>query len=326
MGVAPISSQYRYDLSIVVVNYNTCHLLERLFSSIKDATLGLSIQTIVVDNASIDGSIAILRSLAPSIETIFNDRNIGFGRANNQAVELARGRHVLLLNTDAFVSPDTLTKTLAWMDNHPDCGVLGVRLTDETGFLQASCRFSPTIFNVFLSRTGLSRWFPWVDLIDDMNWDHSSVRECDWVPGCFYLIRGETLRTVGLFDSRFFMYYEEVDHCKRVLQAGWKVFFYPYTRVIHIGGESAKSVAKISRSGRQISEIQIESELLYFKKHNGWVGLLGHLQLVTLGDLYLMLRDTLKGRGGKAIGVHFKHLTLTFRKLFATGMANRPTR
>ncbi|POZ99712.1 glycosyltransferase family 2 protein, partial [Pseudomonas sp. MWU12-2312b] len=110
------------------------------------------------------------------------------------------------------------------------------------GDLQPSCRYFPTPLNVFMARTGLERFFPGVKKVDDMTWDHNSVRECDWVPGCYYLIRREVIDQVGLFDPRYFLYYEEVDHCKRVKQAGWKVVYYPHTTVVHIGGESAKSV------------------------------------------------------------------------------------
>ena len=106
-----------------------------------------------------------------------------------------------------------------------------------------------------------------------MDWDHASVRECDWVPGCYYLIRREVIDQVGLFDPRYFLYYEEVDHCKRVKQAGWKVVYYPHTTVVHIGGESAKSVDQLNVDGRQIPTLQIESELLYFRKHHGLPGL-----------------------------------------------------
>lgn len=287
----------KVDLSIVVVNYNTCHLLAELFASIARATQGLSLQVIVVDNASTDRSVEHLQKSAYPIELVLNQKNVGFGRANNQALPLVRGRHVLLLNTDAFVSQDTLTKTVAWMDEHPACGVLGVKLIGRDGALQPSCRYRPTVVNIFLNKTGFGKWLPFVKAVDDMTWAHDAVRECDWVPGCYYLTRREVLRTVGLFDPRFFMYYEEVDHCIRVKQAGWKVFFYPFTQVVHIGGESAKSVAKISKTGRQISALQVESEWLFIRKHHGVGGLFLHAFLVVLADLIQFFKDLLRCRG-----------------------------
>ena len=283
-------------------------------------------QIILVDNASVDDSLSRLAGMAEKITVIFNDKNVGFGRANNQAVPLGTGRHVLLLNTDAFVAPDTLTKTVAWMDAHPDCGVLGVRLTDRDGHLQPSCRYFPTPFNTFLVRTGLQRLFPWVKPVDDMAWDHSTVRECDWVPGCYYLIRREVLDQVGLFDPRFFLYCEEVDHCRRVKAAGWKVMFYPDTSVVHIGGESAKTAGSITASGRQISALQIESELLYFRKHHGLTGLVFHMVLVYLGNAILAFKALLKGRGWSEISNCLRHTQATSRLLLSTGFAARATR
>jgi hypothetical protein len=316
----------KIDLSIVVVNYNTCHLLAELFASIDRAMQGLSLQVIVVDNASTDASVAHLKKPPYPVELILNPTNVGFGRANNQALPLVRGRHVLLLNTDAFVSEDTFTKTEAFMDGHPDCGVLGVRLVGRDGALQPSCRYRPTVANIFLNKTGLSKWFPSVRAVDDMAWPHDAVRECDWVPGCYYLIRREVLSQVGLFDPRFFMYYEEVDHCIRVQQAGWKVFFYPFTQVVHIGGESAKSVAEISRAGRQISALQMESEWLFVRKHHGLRGLWQHLALLLLADLMQTGKDLIKRRGGAVALQNLVRTRAAWTILGKTRWALVPTR
>ena len=237
------------DITVVVVSYNTGHLLDRLFSALAAAQGSLRIQTIVVDNASRDNSVELLRNKYPTVELIENPTNPGFGRANNQALPRIRGQYVLLLNTDAFVSPDTLVKTLSFMEANPQCGILGVKLVGEDGTLQPSCRYFPTPWNVFLVSTGLNRFFPNTRLVDDMKWDHNSIRECDWVPGCYYLTRKQLVDQIGLFDPRFFLYYEEVDHCRRAHQAGWKVYFYPKTQVVHIGGESAKADANSPTRG-----------------------------------------------------------------------------
>ena len=144
---------------MVVVNYNTAHLFARMFAALEAAKAGLRLQVIVVDNASPDGSAEILRAQFPCVELIENSINVGFARANNQALPLARGRYLLLLNTDAIVSPDTLLKTVEFMDSHPRCGVLGVKLVGPDGSLQPSCRYFPTPWNVFLARTGLHSIF-----------------------------------------------------------------------------------------------------------------------------------------------------------------------
>lgn len=315
------------DISVILVNYNTGHLLEECFNCLFKSLGSIQSQVILVDNASVDDSLSRLAGMAKKLTVISNDKNVGFGRANNQAVPLVEGRYVLLLNTDAFVAPDTLTKTVAWMDANPECGVLGVKLTDREGGLQPSCRYFPTPINVFLNRTGLDRFLPWVRGVDDMAWGHASVRECDWVPGCYYLIRRETLNAVGLFDPRFFMYYEEVDHCRRVKAAGWKVLFYPHTSVVHIGGESAKTTGKVTQAGRQLSNLQIESELLYFRKHYGLNGLTLHIALLGFRDIYVGSKQLVKWLVGRTSGFDFQSMLVpSWRLLLLTGFAGRPTR
>ena len=314
------------DISIIIVSYNTASMLRKSISALNSALTGISSKLIIIDNASHDESVPFIREHFPAAQLIENKANVGFGRANNQALELINSRYVLLLNTDAFIEPDSIKKTIAHMDTHPDCGVLGVHLIGQEGDLQPSCRYFPTPLNVFVARTGLQRFFPCTKMVDDMAWDHASVRECDWLPGCYYLIRREVIDQVGLFDPRYFLYCEEVDHCKRVKQAGWKVVYYPHTTVVHIGGESAKSVAKLNTASRQISTLQIESELLYFRKHHGLLGLTAHMLLVSLGDLILMFKALLKGRGRAAMRACWQHSRITWALLRETRFANRPTR
>ena len=284
-------------IDIIIVNYNTAHLLGRMFAACDAAGEGLALRYWVVDNASKDDSLAVLQCEHPGVFVQANPENVGFGRANNQMLPHLSGEYVLLLNTDAFVAPDALRVALAVMQKNPRCGVVGVRLMGEDGALQPSCRYFPTPLNVFLNRTGLSRLMPWVRLVDDMGWDHHGERECDWVPGCFLLLRKTVVDQVGLFDPRFFLYCEEVDLCKRIKAAGWSVVYTGATSVVHLGGESAKTAGIITQSGRQISALQVESELLYYRKHYGLAGLLAHVALVHLGDALLMAKDVLKGSG-----------------------------
>ena len=307
---------------MIVVNYNTAHLLDRMFVALAAARGDLRLQTVVVDNVSSDHSVALLRKKYPDVELIENSVNVGFGRANNQAVARIRGQYILLLNTDAFVSSDTLVKTVGFMKENPRCGVLGVKLVSEDGSLQPSCRYFPTPWNVFLGTTGLGRFFPQTRLVDDMLWDHASVRKCDWVPGCFYLIRREVVDRIGLFDPRYFLYCEEVDHCRRVVQAGWDVVYFPDTQVVHIGGESAKSDGPLADGTRQISALQIESELLYFRKHHGLFGLFHSVFLMMLTDVYVVLKPRRDRRRATEAMTHARTL---MRLLFKTRLATRPT-
>ncbi|WP_194788851.1 glycosyltransferase family 2 protein [Pseudomonas sp. UFMG81] len=313
-------------VDVMVVNFNTAGLLQPMFDALRQADGDRLASYLVVDNASADDSLARMATVCPEATLLSNTRNVGFGRANNQLLAHLNGKYALLLNTDAFVASDTLAKTLQYMDEHPECGVLGVRLVGRDGDLQPCCRYFPTPLNVFASRTGLGRFLPGLKMVDEMDWDHGAVRECDWLPGCFYLVRREVLDQVGLFDPRYFLYYEEVDHCKRVKEAGWKVVFYPHTTVVHIGGESSKSVAELEAASRQISAYQIESELLYFRKHHGIAGLALHMLLVCLGDLVLALKAVLKGKGRQALVACWRHCRTTWALLFATRFASQPTR
>ena len=232
----------------------------------------------------------------------------------------------MLLNTDAFVAPDTLQKTVDFMEAHPRCGVLGVKLVGRDGALQPSCRYFPTPWNVFLARTGLKRFFPGTRLVDDMSWDHASVRECDWVPGCYYLVRRDVIERVGLFDPRYFLYYEEVDHCRAVRRAGWSVMYYPFTKVVHTAGESAKSEGPMTTHGRQISAQQIESELLYFRKHYGRTGLLFAFILASLGDTIIACKGSLMHLDTKQVSGAAKHAWTLLKVLIMTRLAARATR
>lgn len=319
-----MSGAARPDVSVIVVNYNTAHLLAPMREAL-DASLGnLSVQLIIIDNASRDDSAAVLRRDFADAELIFNTSNVGFGRANNQGVARATGRYVLLLNTDAFVAPDTLTKTVGYMDEHPQCGVLGVRLEGRDGVLQPCCRYFPSPWNVFLKRTGWFRLFKGTRLVDDMAWDHASVRECDWVIGCYFLVRREVIDQVGLFDDRFFLYSEEVDHCWSAKAAGWKVVFFPHTTVVHWGGESAKSDARLT-AGRQISELQVESELLFFRKHYGLKGAFAAWVLATLSDALDIVKSTIRGRWSR-VQEAGRHLSLYWKSVASTRLGAQATR
>jgi N-acetylglucosaminyl-diphospho-decaprenol L-rhamnosyltransferase len=314
------------ELTTLIVNYNTANLLSESIDALREAASGLQMQIIIIDNASRDDSVALIQREFSDCELIFNDKNIGFGRANNQGIPLAQGRYVLLLNTDAFVSSDTLKKTIEHMDSNPRCGVLGVKLVGRDGELQPSCRYFPTPRNTFLHRTGLQRFFKGIKMVDDMAWDHSTVRQCDWVPGCYYLIRREVIDQIGLFDPRYFLYYEEVDHCFAAKKAGWEVHYFPDTTVVHIGGESAKSQGELTAKGRQLEGLQIESELLYFCKNHGFVAAFTNVLLHTLADLINAVKQILKRNNLSFMQCYFRHSMLVWSLYAKTRFASTPTR
>ncbi|MES2547362.1 MAG: glycosyltransferase family 2 protein [Pseudomonadota bacterium] len=281
-------------ISVIFVSYNTAKMSVEAINSLLASKGDFELEVFVVDNASKDDSVALIKNAFPQITLIENNVNVGFGRANNQVLDLVKGDYILLLNTDAFVQTDTLAKTLRYIESQPNCGLLGVRLIGRNHEQQPSCRYFPTPFNLFAHRVGLARLLPKLQMVDDADWNPAITTSCDWVPGCYYLVRKQVLEQVGLFDPRYFLYSEEVDHCFAVKKAGWQVMYYADTSVVHIGGESAKSDGKVSNSGKQLSVLQAESELLYFRKNHGLLTCVLHVFLVMLADFIQLLKDLLK--------------------------------
>jgi hypothetical protein len=314
------------DVSVIFVSYNTEEMTKKAIALVKQSLPQLNIEIFVIDNASKDGSAEMIRQEFPEIHLIVNEINVGFGRANNQALPFVRGRYILLLNTDAFVDPDTIQKTVDFMESNPKTGILGVKLLGRDGVLQPSCRYFPTPLNSFLFRTGLNKVFTSVKMIDDMNWDHNQVRDCDWVPGCYYLIRKEVIDQVGLFDPRYFLYSEEVDHCFSAKKAGWNVTYFPYVSVVHIGGESAKTDNKISSVSRQVSALQIESELIYFRKNLGLGSTLIHVLLTVIAESILFLKRLVKQPLNLKQAFNFKNLFLFIKIAYLNRLGYRALR
>lgn len=325
---SPDALQDRPLVSVIIVSYNTARLLHECIDALRASAAGMRLQIIIVDNASNDGSAELIKRDFADCHLIENTVNVGFGRANNQALEFVEGRYILLLNTDAFVASDTLDKTVAFMEATPECGILGVRLTGRDGELQPAARYFPTPWNLFLKRSGLHRRFIFsgTRLVDSPNWEVDSIRSCDWIPGCYYLVRMQVIDNVGLFDPRYFLYCEEVDHCFAAKRAGWSVMCFPDTTVIHIGGESAKSDGAISASGRQIEALRIESELLYFRKNHGLLAIVMYVFLTAVEDLIGAARCLAKQRSVQGAISHFRHAAFVCSKFRETGWGSKPTR
>ncbi|MBX3621813.1 MAG: glycosyltransferase family 2 protein [Rhizobacter sp.] len=314
------------DLSVVLVNYNTAHLLERCLGRLRAASQGLKVRVVIVDNASRDGSAEIIRAQFPDCVLIANPVNVGFGRANNQALAYCNTPFVLLLNADAYVYPDTLHKCLQYMKHHPRCGVLGVRLVDEQEHGSYTGRNFPDPWKTFLHQTGLSKRPLDPRRPPGARPDEGDTWQCDWVVGCYYMTRREVIDQVGLFDPRYFLYFEEVDHCLAVKRAGWTVECLATAQVIHVGGGSAETEGELSASGRQISALQIESELLYFRKHRGLGGLVATVTLSLLADAIRALKWVLKLRPPAGLAVYWRNSATVCRLAWQTRLGTRATR
>lgn len=237
-------SQYKYKISVIVVNYNVEFFLEQCLNSVKKALENVTGEVFVVDNNSIDGSVEMVRLKFPEINLIANKDNRGFSKANNQAIEISQGEYILLLNPDTVVEEDTFSKVISFMDNHPDAGGLGVRMLDGKGvFLPESKRGLPTPTVAFYKIFGLSKLFPKSKKFGQYHLGHLNeleTNEVDILSGAFMLMRKEALNKVGLLDETFFMYGEDVDLSYRIQKGGYKNYYFPETRIIHYKGESTK--------------------------------------------------------------------------------------
>jgi len=231
-------------LSIVIVNYNVKYFLEQCLHSIINAINGLECEVFVVDNNSVDGSIKMIKEKFPEVRLIENKDNIGFAKANNQAIRKAKGEYILLLNPDTLVEDDTLRKVVEFMDCHPDAGGLGVKMIDGKGkFLPESKRGLPSPSVSFFKIFGFSSVFPKSHFFSKYHLgylDRDKIHQVDVLAGAFMLLRKKVLDEIGLLDEAFFMYGEDIDLSYRITQAGYKNYYYPGTRIIHYKGESTK--------------------------------------------------------------------------------------
>ena len=232
------------DLSIIIVNYNVKEFLLNLLESIHNAVKDLNVEIIVVDNNSHDGSISSVNQKFPEVITISNKENVGFGKANNQGLEISKGKYILLINPDTLVREDTLIKTIDFLKNNEDAGLVGCKVLNPDGTIQLACRRSfPGPWVSFTKVTGLSTIFPKSKLFARYNLtykDENESYEVDAVSGSFMMLSRKTYEKTGGFDTDFFMYGEDLDLCYRVQKEGMKVYYFSNTEIIHYKGESTK--------------------------------------------------------------------------------------
>lgn len=231
-------------LSVVIVNYNVKHFLEQALLSVRRASARLPVEVFVVDNNSVDESVAMVRQKFPEVKLIANEQNVGFSAANNQAILEARGEYILLLNPDTVVEEDTFEKCARFMDRHPEAGSLGVRMIDGAGtFLPESKRGLPSPMVAFFKAFGLSRLFPKSKTFNHYHLgylDPFQTHEVEVLSGAFMWLRKSVLDEIGLLDDTFFMYGEDIDLSYRIIKGGYKNYYFPETTIIHYKGESTK--------------------------------------------------------------------------------------
>ena len=252
-------------LTVVIVNYNVEHFLEQCLLSVRKASKAVETEVYVVDNISIDGSVAMVKEKFPEVILIENKENVGFSKANNQAMRLAKGEYILLLNPDTVVEEDTFAKVVEFMDAHPEAGGLGVKMIDGKGaFLPESKRGLPTPSVAFYKIFGLSTLFPKSKRFGRYHLgylDNDEINEIEILSGAFMLMRKETLDKVGLLDEDFFMYGEDIDLSYRIILGGYKNYYFPKTKIIHYKGESTK------KSSVNYVFVFYNAMIIFAKKH-----------------------------------------------------------
>jgi GT2 family glycosyltransferase len=300
------------DVSIVIINYNSTPLLKNCLDTVEKFTSGINYEIIVVDNNSMTGNVDELLKIHDRITLIINDVNRGFGAANNQGVEVAKGKYVLLLNNDTILFENTIKKVFDFAETLEGNEIIGCKLLNEDKSVQKSVYNFPNLLNVFTSNFFLYLLFPkskYFNKYHLMNKGISRITEVDVVTGAFIFISLKRFEELGGFDERFFFYMEDTDLCYRHRNVGGKVIYLPDTSIVHLKGKSAGSESLFKNKYQSISTVK------FFQKHFFGVefllmlffhyfGLLLRIPLFILGGMFT-LNKNLVMRG-------FYHLRLIF--------------
>ncbi len=298
-------------LSIIIVNWNTCRLLDQCLESVFENLDGIDAEIWVVDNASNDDSVPMVQNKYPEVKLIINQENCGFAGANNLAIQQSSGDFVLLLNPDTQLKPGALSKLLNFIQAKPNAGAVGARLLNADGTLQRSCYPRPTLFREFWRMFNLdSIWS--LAKYPIQNWSLSEPRKVDVLMGACMLVGKKVLDKVGLLDEKFFMYSEEVDLCYRIQLSGHCLYWLPEAEVVHYGGQSTSQVAE------EMFLQLYEGKILYFRKHysRSAVGLYkAILYAASLARLVMtplvLLQERAKRQKNLILLNHYRHLIST---------------
>ena len=270
----------RPEVSVLIVSFNTRELTRACLENVRAECAGMAAEVVVVDNASSDGSAAMIAAEFPEVRLLRSAVNLGFGNGNNRAIAEATGKTLVLLNTDAFFHAGGLRRALEHMEAQPRCGLAGGRHVGRDGAAQAATHAFHSLWNDGTVLTGLAAKFPrsrWLARLDRGHADATAAAAVDWVTGALLVVRPEALQEVGRFDPAFFLYYEEVDLCRRMKGAGWEVWYWPDVVITHLGGESSRTLTgmEFSSTAAQVVQWRMRSTFLYYRKHHGVLGAMG---------------------------------------------------
>jgi GT2 family glycosyltransferase len=270
------------DVSIIIVSWNARAYLVKCLESLRSQRSVHPTETIVVDNASADGSADAVEKQFPEVRVIRNEANLGFARANNLGIQRAQARYFALVNSDIEVLDDCIDRMVAYMGGHPRVGVLGPRILNPDDTLQESCQRFPKLWRALAQALGIHRLLPSVAYCS-----HARTGRVEALTGCFLMARREALEQVGGLDERFFMYGEDLDWCKRFDDAGWEAAYYTGAEVIHHGGRSSANAPvrfylEMQRANRQ-----------YYLKHHGMEAAHVYRYILILHQVLRVLRALL---------------------------------
>ncbi len=266
-------------VSILIISWNTREILRDCLKTVYEQTKSVAFEVIVVDNASEDGSADMVRTAFPQAVLIANTTNRGFAAANNQGIAAARGRYVLLLNSDTLILDGAIDKTLAFAEAHAEAAAVACRVLNPDRTWQPTCFMFPSALNLLIGALYLNKVFPHSRLWGRERmtwWDGLEARVVEVVTGCFILVRREAIEQVGVLDESYFMYGEEADWCYRFRQAGWKVLFTPGAQIVHLGGVSSAQL-----KGPMCLQLRA-SLLLFLRKHRGMASYVAGCAFVSL--------------------------------------------
>jgi len=257
-------------LSIVILCWNDLKVIGDCLQSIYAGTRSTELEVIVSDNGSTDGTIEHIRRSFPQVRLIENGTNLRFAKGNNVGIRASQGEYVLILNPDTIVHPGSLDKLVAYADQHPEAGAFGCRILHADGSYHESGRPFPSVRGDLVAALylrSLARLSDWLLADTYTGWKGDTERKVDWQSGCCVLFRGELLKRLGGFDEQFFYYYEDVDLCKRVWEAGYPILYTPRPTVTHLGGQSTKQRLPL---GFELDKYV--TRYRYYYKHYGKTG------------------------------------------------------
>ena len=300
------------DLSIVIISFNTLEMTRECVASVLGNSHGLAVETIVVDNNSQDGSVAMIRTEFPEVIIIENSDNKGFAAANNQGFALCNGKYVLLLNSDTVILGDVLRSSVDYLEKHSDVGAMGCQVLNSDRSVQNTCSGYPTLSRLLIMTLALDK-VPGLSFLDRYlmrAWGRNDEREVEVISGCYLMIRKEIIETIGVLDERFFFFAEETDWCKRISEAGWRLVFSPVGKIIHHGGGS------VNKLSYKRDVLLTAATVRLHRKHGGVVGgitayfILMFFNLTRAGA-WMVLAFLNTSRRARA--QHFKKIVLAYK-------------